>query len=90
MHALVVAAVLVSRPCLLEAQHLRAAGLMAYIPRNSLTKSNRAWDLGDKKPTEVSVLLRRKLPRPSMLRWHDFRVTLCLSGLIQLLGSYTG
>ena len=54
-----VAAVLATRPCLLEAQHLRAAGLMAYIPRNSLTKSNRAWDLGDKKPTEVSPLQGR-------------------------------
>ena len=40
-------------------QYLRAAGLMAYIPRNSIKDRNTAWDVTKYRPGVVSVQSNR-------------------------------
>ncbi len=40
------------------AQRLQAAGLMAYIPQNDLTKGGAAWQISDKTPVFVRARVR--------------------------------
>ena len=40
-------------------QLLRAAGLMAYVPRNSVASGTKAWDIAKTTPLQVRLFIVR-------------------------------